>query len=359
MSAGSILDILKTTFKKWNEDKASRLAAALSYYAIFSIGPVILVIIAIAGLVFGEQAARGELVGQIEGAVGPQAAQTIQGILEALNQRESGIIATVIGVATLILGAVGLFEQLQGSLNTIWEVQPTQGRGVMGMVKDRLIAFSMVLLIGLLLVASLVVTAALALVTSQFAGLVPPGLGFVWQLLNFLVSFALTVVLFALIYKVLPDVKIAWRNIWLGAAFTALLFAIGRLALGIYLGSATVGSAYGAAGSLVVLLVWIYYSAQIFFFGAEFTQVYANRCGARVAPKEHTEWVPGASHAAQAAAPGQEKLAAEARGGMEVERDRARGAGAPRGRAPAPGYLLLMLAVLFGFIFGRMRGSRG
>lgn len=359
MSVGSIFDILKTTFKEWNEDKASRLAAALAYYTIFSIGPLILVMIAIAGLVFGEQAARGELEGQIEGAVGPQVAQTIQGILESLNQKESGIIATVVGVVTLILGAVGLFGQLQGSLNTIWEVQPKQGRGIMGMMKDRLIAFSMVLLIGLLLVASLLVTAALALISSQLAYLVPPGLGFVWQLLNFLVAFALTVVLFALIYKVLPDVKIAWRDIWLGAAFTALLFAIGRLALGLYLGSGSVGSAYGAAGSLVVLLVWIYYSAQILFFGAEFTQVYANRYGSRVAPKDYAEWIPGASQAAQAAAPGQEELAAEAGGGMEVQGDRAKRAGAPRGHAPAPGYLLLILAAVFGFIFGEIRGSRG
>ncbi len=287
MNPRAVFNVLKDTYSEWSRHNASTLAAALAYYAIFSIGPLLLITISIAGLVYGQKAAQGQIVGQIQGVVGPQAADVIQGLLQAANRRESGIIGTVIGVVTLLLGAAGLFGQLQSSLNVVWGVK-ARSSGIRGMARQRALTFLMVLGMGILLLLLLVVGTALAAIVAFFGSLLPANLGgFLLQTVDFVVSFAVITLVFAAIFRVLPDTTVAWRDVWLGAVFTALLFTVGKLGLSFYLGRASVGSTFGAAGSLVVLLVWIYYSAQIFFFGAEFTQVYANRYGPGHAPAEN------------------------------------------------------------------------
>ncbi|MBI3942837.1 MAG: YihY/virulence factor BrkB family protein [Chloroflexi bacterium] len=278
--------LLKDTFNAWNEDKAPRLAAALAYYTIFSMAPLLIIVIAIAGLVFGEAAVRGQIVGQIQGLVGEEGAQLIQTMIENAGEKNSGIFATIIGVVTLVLGAMGVFGQLQDALNTIWEVAPKPGGGIKDILGNRLLSFAMVLSIGFLLLVSLVVSAGLAAL-GKFATNVSPGFSIGLQVVNLLVSFAVTTVLFAGIYKFLPDAKIDWEDVWIGAAITSLLFTVGRFLIGLYLGYSSAASAYGAAGSLVIVLLWIYYSAQILLLGAEFTQVYASRYGKQTEPAEH------------------------------------------------------------------------
>ncbi len=287
MNPRAVFNVLKDTYSEWSRHNASTLAAALAYYAIFSIGPLLLITISIAGLVYGEKAAQGQIAGQVQGIVGPQAAQVVQSLLQAANKRESGIIGTVIGVATLLLGAAGLFGQLQSSLNVVWGVRG-RSTGIRNMAKQRALTFLMVLGMGVLLLLLLAMGTALAAIAAFFGSMLPAGLGgFLPQTVDFLVSFAVITVLFAAIFRFLPDTTVAWRDVWLGALFTALLFTLGKLGLSFYLGRASIGSAFGAAGSLVVLLVWIYYSAQIFLFGAEFTQVYANKYGPRAVPREN------------------------------------------------------------------------
>lgn len=273
--------LLRDTFKAWGEDNASTWAAALAYYAMFSVGPLLLIAVSIAGLVFGQDAAQGQLVGRIEGYVGHDAAQAVQGLLQAANKRESGIVGTLIGIGTLLLGAAGFFGQLQTSLNAMWKAQPPN-RGFLEMVRARALTFLMVLGVGLLMLLLLAVTAAIQAVAAFFGQLLPgPFSAVLLQVVDFAISFGVMTFIFAALFRILPDTDIAWKDVWVGAAFTALLFVIGKIALGIYLGRASPGSAFGAAGSLVVLLVWIYYSAEIFLFGAEFTQVFSNRYGPR------------------------------------------------------------------------------
>ncbi|OUL19662.1 ribonuclease BN [Nostoc sp. T09] len=282
----AIWKLFQETFKEWSEDKASRLAAALAYYTIFSIAPLLIIVIAIVGAVFGEEAARGEIVRQIQGLVGRPGAEFIETAIQNANQPQTGTIASIISILVLLLGATGLFNELQDALNTIWEVKPKPGAGMNNMVRQRVLSFAMVLGIGFLLLVSLVVSAGLSALVTFFSNLVP-GVDFIWQIVNFLLSFAITTVLFGLIFKVLPDVKITWGDVIIGASITSILFSIGRFLLGQYLGNGGFGSAYGAAGSLVVILAWIYYAAQILFFGAEFTQVYARRYGSGIRPTKN------------------------------------------------------------------------
>lgn len=282
----TIWELLKQTFDEWSEDKASRLAAALAYYTVFSIAPLLVIVIAIAGLVFGEDAARGEIVTQIQGLVGRSGAEVIETAIQNANQPATGTIASIISIVALLFGALGVFAQLQDALNTIWEVQPKPGRPVKGFIRRNILSFSMVLGIGFLLLVSLVISAVLAGISTYFSHLVP-GFEFLWQAINFLVSFAVTTFLFAMIFKFLPNVHIKWGDVWIGAIITSLLFSIGRFLLGWYLGNGSFGSAYGAAGSLVIILAWVYYAAQILFFGAEFTQVYARRYGSQIVPDEY------------------------------------------------------------------------
>ncbi len=285
----TIFDLLKETVTEWQNDKASRLAAALAYYTIFSIAPLLIVVVAIAGLVAGQEAAMGMLDEQIQGLVGRESADFIQEMLKNARQPEGNIIATIIGLATLLLGAIGVFGQLKDALNTVWGIQPKPTNGIIAFLKGNLLSFTMVLGIGFLLMVSLVLSAILAAV-SAFTNSLIPGAEFLMQIVNFLIGFGITTLLFAMIYKILPDTDIAWRDVWVGAAITSLLFSLGRFLIGLYLGNSTIGSTYGAAGSLAVILVWVYYSAQLLLLGAEFTQVFARRHGsfAPAAPENKT-----------------------------------------------------------------------
>ncbi len=276
----SLFNMLKETIREWNDDKAPRLAAALAYYTAFSIAPLMVIAIAIASAIFSEEAVRGQLDNQIQSVVGAQAADAVQEMIANSSRDTTGIIASIIGVVTLLLGAAGLFGQLQDALNTVWDVPPRPDKGLIGTIKDRFVSFAMVLGIGFLLLVSLVISTVLSALNGWMIGLLP-GAEFLAQLLNFAVSFGVVTLLFAAIYKILPDTPIKWSDVWMGAAVTALLFTIGKFLLGLYLGNSTIASSYGAAGSFVVLLVWIYYSAQILLLGAEFTQVYARRHGSR------------------------------------------------------------------------------
>jgi len=287
-SRRGLWNLLTTTASKWSDDKAPRLGAALAYYTVFSIAPLLIIVIGIAGLVFGEQAAEGAIVQQISGLVGGQSAAAIQTMLANARTPSSGGLATILGIVTLLIGASGLFGQLQDALNTIWGVEPKPGRGLLGMIKDRFVSFVALLGTAFLLLVSLVVSAGLAAAGSAFKALLPAP-ETVLHLINLSVSFVVITGLFAMMFKVLPDVKIAWRDVWLGAAVTALLFTVGKFAIALYLGKSDVGSGYGAAGSLVIILVWVYYSAQILLFGAEFTAVYADAYGSRIVPAENAQ----------------------------------------------------------------------
>ncbi|HEX2055274.1 MAG TPA: YihY/virulence factor BrkB family protein [Nitrospiraceae bacterium] len=281
----SLWGMLKQTFTDWSNDKVPRLGAALAYYTVFAIVPLLIIIIAIIGLVFGEEAAQSYIFDQIAGLVGEQSANAIKDMIHRADKPSTGIIATVIAAVTLLFGASGLFGQLQDALNTIWGVEPKPGRGIWGLIKDRFLSFMAVLGTGFLLLVSLVLSAALAALGKWFGGWLPAP-EVVLQALNFLISFGVITALFAMMFKLLPDAKVAWSDVWVGAAITALLFTLGKFLIGLYLGKSDVGSAYGAAGSLVIVLLWVYYSAQILLFGAEFTQVYANTSGAKIVPSE-------------------------------------------------------------------------
>ncbi|HEY9878603.1 MAG TPA: YihY/virulence factor BrkB family protein [Leptolyngbyaceae cyanobacterium] len=277
--------LLKEAFQEWQQDKASRLAAALAYYTVFSLAPLLILVIAIAGSIFGTESARDQLTGQIQGLVGPSGAEVVTSALENASQpgANQGAIASTVSIALLIFGASGVFVQLQDSLNTIWNVEPKPGQGIGYFIQKRLLSFSMILVIGFLLLVSLVVSTALA----ALSGFLDHWLAGLSWLINFAISISLVTLLFAAIFKYLPDAKIRWKDVIVGALITALLFNLGKYLLGLYLGNSSFASTYGAAGSLVVLLAWIYYSAQILFFGAEFTQVYARRFGSRIVPDKH------------------------------------------------------------------------
>ena len=273
--------LLKEAFEKWSADKAPRLGAALSYYTVFSLVPLLVLTISIAGLVFGTEAAQQAIMTQIESLVGPQSAAAIKQMLQIAQKPSSGALASAIAVVTLLLGASGVFAQLQDALNTVWGVEPKAGRGLWGTIKDRLFSLMALLGTGFLLLVSLVLSAALAAFGKMFQGRLPGHEGLL-HLADLAISFGVITLLFAMMFKLLPDAKIAWRDVWIGAGLTSVLFTVGKFAIGMYLGKADVGSAYGAAGSLVILLVWVYYSSQILLYGAEFTSVYANRYGSRI-----------------------------------------------------------------------------
>jgi membrane protein len=298
------------TFAAWNEDKIPRLGAALAYYTAFSLAPLLVIVIGVSALVFGEQAAQGRIVEQIGGLVGGKGAEAIQAMLQNAGARKSsGITATIIGLATLLFGASGVFGELQDGLNTIWGVKPRPGRGIFEMVRSRFFSFAMVLGIAFLLLVSLVVTAALSAMGKLGSTVVSEP---VLQGLNLALSLGVITALFAMIFKILPDVKIAWRDVWTGAFATAVMFTLGKSAIGLYLGKSGVASAFGAAGSFVILLVWVYYSAQILYFGAEFTRIHARRQGRRMAPVSDAVPVTDEARRQQGLAPPREEHAASA-----------------------------------------------
>ena len=289
-----IWKLFTRTYTEWSQDDAGRLGAALAYYTLFSLAPLLLVLIAVAGLVFGEAAVRGQLVSHIEVYVGREVSEAVQAILQAAAKPVQGAVATVISLLTLLLGGSLVIVELRNSLNIVWNVRRSANEGgffggIMDLIQQRLFAFVLVLSMGLLVMISLIVNAFLAMAGKYFQDWLPIPELFL-QMITFLVSFAVTTLLFALIYKVVPDVHIAWSDVIVGAAVTSLLFTGGKLLIALYLGKSSTGSAYGAAGSLVVLLAWVYYSAQIFFFGAEFTQAYANTYGSRFAERKR-KWL--------------------------------------------------------------------
>jgi membrane protein len=279
--------LLKRAAMDWMEDQALTLGAALAYYTVFSLAPLVIIAISLAGLIFGRDAAQGQIFFELRGILGEATGQAIQDVVQNANTKPvTGIVATLIGFATLLFGASGVFIQLQTSLNSIWGVQPKPGRGVFGIIRDRFLSFSLVLIVGFLLLVSLLLTAVIAFVEQWFVGMVP-AMALLAQLVNTAVSLIVITLLFAMIFKFLPDAKIAWHDVWIGAFLTAALFTVGKSALGLYLARSGVGSSYGASGSLVVLLLWVYYSSLILFFGAELTKAYANRFGSRIAPADN------------------------------------------------------------------------
>lgn len=278
--------LTKETGEGWDRDHVSSLAASLAYYTLLSLAPLVVIAIAVAGIVFGEDAARHRIGDELGAVVGGEAARAIQQVVRGARAPAAGIVSTALGVVVLFVGASGVFGELQSSLNTVWNVKPKPGRGVAGILKDRFFSFTMVLGVAFLLLVSTLLTTALAAV-GRYLGAALPGGEALWHLLNLAFSLAVVTTLFALIFKIVPDAEIAWKDVWIGAFVTAVLFSLGKFLIGLYLGKSSVSSAYGAAGSLVVLVIWVYYSAQILLLGAEFTQAYAQRFGSRVKPAEN------------------------------------------------------------------------
>jgi membrane protein len=273
---------LKQTGTEWVDDEAPRLAASLALYTLLSIAPLLVIAVAVAGMAFGADAARGQINQELARVVGPQAGQAIEGLIANARAPSAGALSSIVGVTVLLFGASGVFGELQSTLNRIWNVKPRPGRGWKGMLRDRFFSFAMVMGVAFLLLVSLVVSAALSTIIEHFRGLIPVPV--LWQVFNLTVTLGITAVLFALIFKVVPDVKIAWRDVWVAGFATAVAFSIGKVLLAWYVGRSATVSPFGAAGSLVALIVWVYYSAQILFLGAEFAQVYAARRGARIEP---------------------------------------------------------------------------
>ncbi|MGH7525988.1 MAG: YihY/virulence factor BrkB family protein [Gemmatimonadales bacterium] len=302
MTPAALWWILKRALGGWWNDNVPRLGASLSYYTLFALAPVLVVAIGIAGLVFGAEAVRGEIVGQIDGLVGRDGARAVQAMLESASKPSESILATAVGLVTFFLGATGAFLELQTALNGIWRVKPKPDAGVREMVLDRLVSFGLVIGVGFLLLVSLVVSAGLSALNRYLGGLFP-GFAVLWQGINVLVSFGVITLLFAMIYRILPDVDLTWSDVWVGAVVTAGLFSVGKFLIGLYLGTSGVASSYGAAGSVVVLLVWVYYSAQIVLLGAEFTRAYVERFGGRPPPSEHATPDPAPAATGGAEAP--------------------------------------------------------
>jgi membrane protein len=272
--------LLKATYSEWTKDKAPRMGAALAYYTIFSLAPLLVIAVAIAGIVFGVQAAQGEITGQIQGLIGADGAKAVQTIIQSAHKPAHSAIASVIGVLALLVGASGVLSEMQDALNSIWHVSSDDKSGIWNFAKARLLTCGMVLGIGFLFLVSLLLSAVLAGAAKYVAGIVPLPAVFLHSV-DFLFSLLFITVLFALIFKLLPNVKIAWSDVWVGAALTSVLFTVGKFLIGFYIGKSVSASAYGAAGSLVVVVAWIYYSTLLLYFGAEFTRVYAKKLGSQ------------------------------------------------------------------------------
>jgi membrane protein len=275
---GYWVSLFKETYTEWARHEAPRLGAAIAYYTVLAIAPLLIVVISVAGLVFGREAAQGQILLQVRDLVGTTGAEAIETTVVNFSQPAESIIATLIGLATLFIATSGVFVELRASLNRIWDIPPKPEEGFLTTIRERFLSFGMVVAIGFILLVSLVVSAGIAAARTFMEGYLPMP-GWLMQGLNFTISLAVFTGVFALIYRMLPDEPISWRETLIGAAFTALLFATGKFLIGIYLGQASTTSAYGAAGSIIVVLIWVYYSAQIFFFGAEFTRVYALHTG--------------------------------------------------------------------------------
>jgi membrane protein len=319
-----IWPVVKQAATEWSSDNAPRLGAALSYYTIFSIAPVLIVVIAVAGMFLGAQAAQGEIARQLGTMIGPEAAKTIQDAVAKASAHRSGTIASIIGIATLLVGASGVMLELQGALNTVWKVLPKPGANITRFLRARVLALGLVLSFGFILLVSMVASAGLEVLSKWMGGYLP-GWVILGYALNYGVSIAVVAAFFALLFKVLPDATVAWKDVWVGAFITSVLFHLGKYGIALYIGRASVASTFGAAGSLAVLLVWIYYSSQILLFGAELTRAYADRYGSRVRPDENAVEAP---HAAA------ERLAAEKAQKLDVPPSEA--LAQARGEPPPP-----------------------
>ena len=281
MAPRQIWDLTKKSVLAWRADHASSMGGALAYYTLFSTAPVLIIAIAVAGFFFGEDAARGEILVQLRGLLGDDGATAVQGLLEGASKPAQGLLATLASIAVLVLGATTVFAELQTDLDRIWKADSAEQKGgLWSLLRSRLLSFGLVLALGFLLLVSLILSAALA-AFGQWWGAYFEGWETVLETINFIVSLVITTGLFAMIYKLLPNVEIAWRDVWIGAVVTAVLFALGKTLIGFYIGRSSVASGFGAAGSFVVLLLWVYYSTQIFLLGAEFTGVYAREHGSR------------------------------------------------------------------------------
>jgi membrane protein len=269
---------LRETVNRWSEHKAARLGAALAYYSVFSLGPLIVIAIAIAGLVFGAEAVRGQVLATLNGLLGEAGTQAIEAMLKGADLPREGAVTTVIGIGTLLFAAVGVVVQLKDALNTVWEVETTPGSGIWRFVRSYVLSLAAVLSLGFLLLISMLLTAALAAAGKYVAPYLPE---VALQIAGFAASFTVISLLFAAMFKWLPDTKIEWRDVWLGAVLTAALFEVGKFLIGLYIGKQGLESTYGAAASIIVVLIWVYYSAQLVLMGAEFTNVYARRYGSR------------------------------------------------------------------------------
>jgi membrane protein len=277
-----VLRILQRAVYEWNEDKAPRMAAAVAFYTVFSLAPIVVISMALSSILFDRQAARQEMLAQVSFLIGPEGRNAIELLIENAPDRHTSWLATVVGLATMFFGATGVFVELKDSLNTVWEVQPRPGLGLIEMIRDRLLSFAMVMIIGFLLLVSLIANALLAALGRVVTHYLP-ALAFL-SLGNLVMSFAVITFLFALIYKFLPDAEVDWKNVWLGAALTSFLFAVGKWLFGLYLGQSAIASSYGAAGSFVIVVLWTYYSSLILLFGAEVTQVASTLHGEQIKP---------------------------------------------------------------------------
>ena len=298
MRGKNAVTLLQTTGKTWLDHKAPRLAASLSFYTLLSLAPMLILAVSVTGLLFGEDAAKGQIAGQLSGLLGEKGALAVQDVLANAKTPSSGVIGTIVGIVIALFGASGVFGELQGTLNSIWGVDSKPGRGIKGFLHDHVFSFGLVLGVAFLLVVSLALSAALAVLGAFFAQTLPGGAA-LWQVANLLISICVTAVLFGLIYKVVPDVEIGWRDVWVGALVTSVLFSVGKFGIGLYLGRSSVASPFGAAGSVVALVVWVYYSSQILFFGAALTQAYAKVRGHEVVPTKNAVLVPSEQTALQ------------------------------------------------------------
>lgn len=287
-----IFSLLKETFTEWNNDDPFRHSAVIAYYSIFSLPALVIIIVQVAGLILGEDAAQGQISSQISSAIGEDAAKQVETMVANTSEMGNSTMAIIIGVATLLFGATGVFYQLQQSLNKVWEVQPNPNAGVAKIAIDRATSLGVILAIGFLLLIFMVITAALNVLSGWIQSQLPDFMLYIFYVLNVLVTLGVVTLLFALIYKVLPDAKVGWQSVWIGAFVTAVLFAIGKFALGIYFNKADPASAFGVAGSLILIMLWVNYSALILLFGAEFTQVYARRHGHQIEPSGHAQRTP-------------------------------------------------------------------
>jgi len=281
------ITILKSAFAGFSNDKALKFSASLAYYTVFSLAPLLMLLISLAGAFLGKEAIQGKIFSEINGLIGNQAAKQVQDMIQNLEMSGKTTISVIIGSVTLLVGATTIFSEIQDSINIIWKVKAKPKRGWWKFIKGRLLSYSLIVVLGFLLVVSLIINGALLAMNDILKSYFPEVTVIVFSIINVIVSFIVITVLFGVIFKVLPDIKIAWKDVRVGAFFTACLFMLGRLVIGIYIEKTSAGSAYGAAGSLIVILIWVYYTAAILYFGAEFTQSYAQFKGAEIKPADY------------------------------------------------------------------------